>query len=247
MSPPASSALLRAMDNPSPMPPRLNEMVGSNSVLRACGVESGTGVVNLDRHFAAFCSRDSEHYAAGFDGLGSVLEQVGEHALDQILVGENLGDRGRESRRIDYFRMGGTQQGDALFEQRIDIQRFRRDGRFARKLGERAHAPLQAEYFVHDDLGGLLVELAAVARLPRRDFFHGEADGRQRVLHFVRHLARQRLPAFQARHVDQALLRLLQLVGHVVESLNGRADFVVARRWERDAPDFRPPLPKARW
>jgi len=36
MSPPDSSALLRAIDSPSPMPLFLNEMVGWNSEARAC-------------------------------------------------------------------------------------------------------------------------------------------------------------------------------------------------------------------
>jgi hypothetical protein len=35
MSPPESSALLRAMESPRPMPPRLKEMVGSNRVVLA--------------------------------------------------------------------------------------------------------------------------------------------------------------------------------------------------------------------
>ena len=45
----------------------------------------------------------------------------------------------------------------------------------------------------------------------------------------MRHLARQRLPALESRDVNQTLLRLLQLLGHVVERAHGRADFVFAQ------------------
>ena len=68
----------------------------------------------------------------------------------------------------------------------------------------------------------------------RHHLFHGEADGRQRVLHLVRHLARQRLPTGELAQVDQPLGALLQLVGHVVEGLDGAADFVVAGGFPRE-------------
>jgi len=48
------------------------------------------------------------------------------------------------------------------------------------------------------------------------------------VSDFVRHLARQRLPACELAQIDQALGAFLQPAGHVVERLNGAADFVVA-------------------
>ncbi len=41
--------------------------------------------------------------------------------------------------------------------------------------------------------------------------FHGEADGREGVLHLVRHLARQHLPAGELREIDEAVAVLFQL------------------------------------
>ena len=64
----------------------------------------------------------------------------------------------------------------------------------------------------------------------RQHLLHRQPDRRQRVLHLVRHLARQRLPARELAQVDQPLRAFLELAGHVVERLDGAADFVVALR-----------------
>ncbi len=69
----------------------------------------------------------------------------------------------------------------------------------------------------------------AVGFIVARDhLFHREADGRERVLHLVRHLARQKLQAFELAQRDQPFGSCLELFGHAVESLDGAAHFVVS-------------------
>ena len=112
--------------------------------------------------------------------------------------------------------------------------------RLGGELREGADAPLQRLDLVHHDLRGLRHEGAVRVVVARQHLFHGQADGRQRVLHLVRHLARQRLPARELPQVDQALGAFLEPARHVVEGLDGAADFVVALR-RRRARSGRPP------
>ena len=102
--------------------------------------------------------------------------------------------------------------------------------RLARELGERAHAPLQRLDFADDDLHRLIHERALGGRLPRLHLLDRQPDRRQRILQLVRGLARQRLPARHARQVHEPLAVLLELIGHVVERLDGAADLVARRR-----------------
>ena len=107
-------------------------------------------------------------------------------------------------------------------------------------MRERADAPLQRFDLVHHDLRRLLHERAVGLVVARQHLFHGQPDRRQRILHFVRHLARQRLPARELAQVDQPLGALLELARHVVERLDGAPDLVVAARLRRARSD-RPP------
>ena len=86
MSPPDSSALLRAMESPSPMPRFLNEMVGWNSEARACSLKPRPGIVHLDGHAAVLRRRHAQDAAALAGGFRGVLQQVGENALHQVLI-----------------------------------------------------------------------------------------------------------------------------------------------------------------
>jgi hypothetical protein len=61
--------------------------------------------------------------------------------------------------------------------------------------------PLERVDFADDDLDGLIEKRAIGGLQPRLHLLDGEADGRERVLEFVRGLARERLPARQARQV----------------------------------------------
>src|SRR5271166_4420604 len=45
----------------------------------------------------------------------------------------------------------------------------------------------------------------------------------------MRHFSSQRLPAFEARHIDQTVSRMAQLLGHAVEGVDGNTDLVIAR------------------
>ena len=65
-----------------------------------------------------------------------------------------------------------------------------------------------------------------LGRLPRLHLLDRQPDRRQRVLQLVRGLARQRLPARHARQVHQPLAALLELIGHVVERVDGARHFV---------------------
>ena len=105
--------------------------------------------------------------------------------------------------------MSSSQKCDAFFEHQINIDWPGRDGRLAGKVGECAHASLQAHNLIHHDLRCLLIELTARAILTRYNLFHRQPDRRKRVFHLVSHLSRQRLPAFQSREVDQPFLGLL--------------------------------------
>ena len=77
---------------------------------------------------------------------------------------------------------------------------------------------------------GLIHERALGRRLPRLHLLDRQPDRRQRVLQLVRGLARQRLPARHLRQVDEPLAVLLELIGHVVERVDGPAHLVARRR-----------------
>ena len=115
-------------------------------------------------------------------------------------------------------------------KQSVDVHLAGLHRRLRGELRERADAPLQRLDLVHHDLRGLLHEAAVGIVVAHQHLFHGQPDRRQRVLHLVRHLARQRLPACQLAQVDQPLRALLQPARHVVEGPDGASDFVVAPR-----------------
>ncbi len=81
-------------------------------------------------------------------------------------------------------------------------------------------------------------------RLPRLHLLDRQPDRRQRVLQLVRGLARQRLPARHPRQVHQPFAALLELIGHVVERVDGARHFV-ARRDARPLTRLQPPRPVA--
>ena len=141
--------------------------------------------------------------------------------------------------------MRGPQQRDALADEGIDVQDFRVDRRLAGKIRERAHPALERVDLADDDLDGLIEE-GAIGRLQARlHFFDGEPNRRQRVLHFVRGLARERLPAGDLGEMDQPLAALPQLIGHAVEGVD-RVAHLVARRRSRIAARLQPSRPVAR-
>ena len=125
--------------------------------------------------------------------------------------------------------MRRLEQRDALGDERVEIERFRIHRRLARKLRERPHAPLQRLDLADDDLRGLLHERAVGVRLAREHLLDGQANRRQRVLQLVRRLAGERLPARHLRQVDEPLAVAPQLLGHVVERVDGASHLVVAR------------------
>ena len=104
------------------------------------------------------------------------------------------------------------------------------DRRLGGEFGERADAPLERIDLLGDDLCGLFFERVLLVGVTYREFLHGEPDRRKRVLDLVRGLARQRLPALQAREVEKPFAVPLQLFGHPVERFHRGRDFALARR-----------------
>ena len=89
MSPPFSSALLRAIESPSPMPRFLKEIVGWNRLERACSLSPGPESCTSMATRAAVGRGHAENPAALARGLGRILQQVGQDALEQVLVGHH--------------------------------------------------------------------------------------------------------------------------------------------------------------
>ena len=58
--------------------------------------------------------RHAQNAAAFAGGFGGVLQQVGEDALDQILVGHHVWTRVGQAALVGHFGMRGLQEGDAL-------------------------------------------------------------------------------------------------------------------------------------
>ena len=87
--------------------------------------------MHFHRHLIARADRDAQHHSALADRLRRILQQIRQHALHQVLVGENSRTIGCQSSAVDHLGMRGPQKRDALFEQGINIDRF---GRY-RRLG----------------------------------------------------------------------------------------------------------------
>ena len=124
--------------------------------------------------------------------------------------------------------MAGFEERDSLLQNIVDRDRRGPHRRLGRELRECADAALQAIDLVHHDLGRLFQESCVALAVPRQHLLHRQPDRRERVLHFVRHFARQRLPARQLREIHQPIAILLHLLRHVIERPNGAADLVVA-------------------
>ena len=125
--------------------------------------------------------------------------------------------------------MGGAQEGDAFFHQCVHVQAARPDRRLAGQFGERSNAAFQAADFIDDNLRGLFQKIPAASRAAHRQFFHRQTDGRKRILHFVRGLPRQRLPALETRDPHQPVAGAFQFGCHFIERAHRGADLLSGR------------------
>ena len=91
-SPPHSKALRRAIDNPKPMPPFLNEMLGSNKAGPGLRAEARARIVYLHRKHLSVDRGPRHHHAAGLSRFRRILQEVGQHAFDQIGIGHRARD-----------------------------------------------------------------------------------------------------------------------------------------------------------
>src|ERR1035441_2417854 len=144
------------------------------------------------------------------------------------LIGDDVRDGIGQAAVIGHFGVGGAKEGDALLEQGIDIQLAGLDGGLGGELGKSADAAFEGLDLIDHDLGGLFDEGAVGFVVAGHHLFDGEADGGEGILDLVGHLAGEGLPTGELAEVDEALGALLELVGHMVEGLDGAADFVVA-------------------
>ncbi len=197
MSPPESTALLRAMDSPNPMPRFLNEIVGLKERRARLFAQARTRIVYFDVHSAVFRQRRCENAAAFTGRFGRVLQQVRKNALEQIGIDKCLRRISSQPAFVGDFGMRGLEERHPLLQQSVHLHRLRPHRRLGGELRKRPYAPLQGFDFVHYDLRGLFHEWPVGFIVARDHLFHREADGRERVLHLVRHLARQKLEAFE--------------------------------------------------
>src|ERR1039458_5046127 len=191
--------------------------------------EPRSGIVHFDRDAAVPLGSDAQDAPTNAGGLGGVFEEIGEDAFDEILIGDDVRDGIGQAAVVGYLRVGGAEEGDALLKQGIDVQLASRDGRLGGELGKSADAAFEGFDLIDHNPGGLFDESAVGFVVAGHHLFDGEADGGEGILDLVGHLAGEGLPTGELAEVDEALGALLELVGHMVEGLDGAADFVVAR------------------
>ena len=85
--------------------------------------------MDFDGNLVARADGHAQHCSTGTHGLRGVFEQIREHSLHQILVGENSRAIRRQARAVDYFGMRSAQERDALLEQGINVDRLGRNRR----------------------------------------------------------------------------------------------------------------------
>ena len=124
----------------------------------------------------------------------------------------------------------GLQQRDPFGDQRVDVERFRVAPAARSANSENARTRRSSESISLTTIcAACSMNARSAGRLPREHLLDGQADRRQRVLQLVRRLSRERLPARHLRQVHEPLAALPQLLGHVVERVDGASDFVARR------------------
>ena len=98
------------------MPAFLNEMVGSNSDSRACRLRPGPESCTSMPTSPSASEVRHQNDAAGAGGLRRILDQVGQDAPDQVLVGEG-GGTAVEAQIVEHLGMRAAEQGNALLNQ----------------------------------------------------------------------------------------------------------------------------------
>ena len=98
------------------------------------------------------------------------------------------------------------QQSNSFFDHSVHINSRELHRRLRGELRECANPLFKRYHLINDDLRRLLEKSFIPVTTTGQDFLHRKADGCEGVLHFMRHLASQRLPTRQARDVDQPLL-----------------------------------------
>ncbi len=219
------------------MPCFLNVIVGSKSVRGGLIAQSRSRIVNFDHDVVAVCARHGQDRSAWAGSVGGVFEQVRQDALHE--VGAGIDARAVGSPAVDSIRRGRCAGFNSAMRSVTSVLTSSDSGLTGGSLANSENArtrPSSDLDFGDDNLRGLLHEGAVGGGLTREHFLDGEANRRQRILQLVRRLSRERLPARHLRQVHDAVAVRPELLGHVVERVDGASNLVVPAGFDPSVP-----------